>query len=69
MRIFSLQTEEEESKERQSGQGTASQILESPGDVAEAWRIDFNADGSQILTGQLNLLTLTMNTDEASGVT
>ena len=69
MRIFSLQTEDEESKEGQSGQGTASQILESPGDVAEAWKIDFSADGNQLLTGQLNLHTLTMNTDEASGVT
>ena len=69
MRIFSLQTEEEESKEGQHIQGSASQILESPGDVAEAWKIDFSADGSQILTGQLNLITLTMNTEVASGVT
>ena len=69
MRIFSLQTEDEESKEGQSGQGTASQILESPGDVSEAWKIDFSADGNQLLTGQLNLHTLTMSTDGASGET
>ena len=38
-------------------------LCEAPAEEAEAWKIDFNEDGSQILTGQLALKTLKINQD------
>jgi len=56
LRVFSLQ---EESKDSDAGT-RATLLCEAPAEVAEAWKIDFSADGSQILTGQLSLNTLSI---------
>ena len=55
LRVYSLQ--DEESK---TGVATGSYELlcEAPAQKAEAWKIDFSADGSELLTGQLSLNTL-----------
>ena len=41
-------------------------LCEAPSELAEAWKIDFSADGKQILTGQLSLNTFSI-TEEANG--
>ena len=46
LRVFSLQ---EESKS--GAQARAALLCEAPAEVAEAWKIDFSADGNQILSG------------------
>ena len=64
LRVFSLQ---EESKDSEAT-GRAALLCEAPSEVAEAWKIDFSADGKQILTGQLSLNTFSI-TEEGSGFT
>lgn len=59
LKVFSLQEEE-------SNQSRVELLCEAPAEVAEAWKIDFNSDGSQILTGQLSLGTLSI-VKEANG--
>ena len=46
LRVFSLQ---EESKNGAASR--AGLLCEAPAEVAEAWKIDFTADGNQILFG------------------
>lgn len=48
LRVFSL---DEESK------GDSPLLCEASGDVANAWKVDFSADGQSLLCGQLSLNT------------
>ena len=48
LRVFSL---DEESKESNGVSISAQLLCESPAEEAEAWKIDFNEDGTEILTG------------------
>jgi len=56
---------QEESKDSEAGQATL--LCETSAELAEAWKIDFSADGSQILTGQLSLNTFSISSDNAGG--
>ena len=57
LRVFSLN---EESKDSGAASTSATLLCEAPSELAEAWKIDFSADGSQILTGQLSLNTFSI---------
>jgi len=58
---------QEESKDSEAtSNGRAALLCEAPSELAEAWKIDFSADGKQILTGQLSLNTFSI-TEEGSG--
>ena len=61
LRVFSLH---EEAKDEEIGQ--ANILCEASSEYAEAWKIDFSADGMQILTGQLSLNTFSI-TEEVNG--
>ena len=54
LKVFSLQEEVKE------GESATSLLCEAPADIAEAWKIDLSPDGTQLLTGQLNLSTLSV---------